>query len=135
VATVVRDQEDAGLDIVTDGNMWYDDYVGVIGSFCWYMYGTHRRIRTRTRAASIDGRRREKPGEALLDDWGGVHQQRSGHAWTDPAGRPFTITSRIREGSGESVRRAGPANLAWHVYFKHYKNAKELSFRAGADLQ
>ena len=22
---------------------------------------------------------------------------------------------------------AGPANLAWHVYFKHYKNAKELS--------
>ena len=18
--------------------MWYDDYVGVIGSFCWYMY-------------------------------------------------------------------------------------------------
>jgi 5-methyltetrahydropteroyltriglutamate--homocysteine methyltransferase len=22
---------------------------------------------------------------------------------------------------------AGPANLAWHVYFKHYKNAEELS--------
>ena len=35
---VIRDQEEAGLDIVTDGNMWYDDYVGVIGSFCWYMY-------------------------------------------------------------------------------------------------
>jgi methionine synthase II (cobalamin-independent) len=38
VATVVRDQEEAGLDIVTDGNMWYDDYVGSIGAFCWYMY-------------------------------------------------------------------------------------------------
>ena len=38
VATVIRDQEEAGLSIVTDGNMWYDDYVGVIGSFCWYMY-------------------------------------------------------------------------------------------------
>ena len=38
VAAVVRDQIDAGLDIVTDGNMWYDDYVGVIGSFCWYPY-------------------------------------------------------------------------------------------------
>src|SRR4026208_2217663 len=38
VATVIRDQETAGLDIVTDGNMWYDDYVGVIGSFCWYLY-------------------------------------------------------------------------------------------------
>ena len=23
---------------------------------------------------------------------------------------------------------AGPANLAWHVYFQHYKDAKELSF-------
>src|SRR5207249_8965744 len=23
---------------------------------------------------------------------------------------------------------AGPANLAWHAYFKHYKNARELSF-------
>ena len=22
---------------------------------------------------------------------------------------------------------AGPANLAWHVYFKHYKNAKDLT--------
>ena len=25
VATVIRDQEEMGLDIVTDGNMWYDD--------------------------------------------------------------------------------------------------------------
>src|SRR4026209_2683431 len=38
VATTIRDQEEAGLDIVTDGNMWYDDYVGVIGSFFWDMY-------------------------------------------------------------------------------------------------
>ena len=29
---VLRDQEDAGLDIVTDGQMSYDDYVGAIGS-------------------------------------------------------------------------------------------------------
>ena len=50
VATVIRDQEEAGLDIVTDGNMWYDDYVGVIGSFCWYMY---ERIRVRARASRI----------------------------------------------------------------------------------
>ena len=35
---VIRDQEEAGLDIVTDGNMWYDDYIGVIGAFCWYIY-------------------------------------------------------------------------------------------------
>src|SRR5678809_1104443 len=23
---------------------------------------------------------------------------------------------------------AGPVNLAWHAYFKHYKDAKELSY-------
>ena len=34
----IADQEEAGLDIVTDGQMCFDDYVGVIGSFCWYMY-------------------------------------------------------------------------------------------------
>ena len=34
----IHDQEEAGLDIVTDGQMCFDDYVGVIGSFCWYMY-------------------------------------------------------------------------------------------------
>ena len=32
VKTVIDDQIGAGLDIVTDGNMWYDDYVGSIGA-------------------------------------------------------------------------------------------------------
>ena len=35
---VIQDQEAAGLDIVTDGQMYFDDYMGAIGSFCWYMY-------------------------------------------------------------------------------------------------
>ena len=33
---VIRDQEDAGLDILTDGQMWFDDYHMGIGSFLWY---------------------------------------------------------------------------------------------------
>ena len=33
---VIRDQEDAGLDIVSDGQMWFDDYHMGIGSFLWY---------------------------------------------------------------------------------------------------
>ncbi len=36
VRTVLRDQELAGLDIVTDGQMWFDDYSMGIGSFLWY---------------------------------------------------------------------------------------------------
>ncbi|HTJ46042.1 MAG TPA: cobalamin-independent methionine synthase II family protein [Kofleriaceae bacterium] len=33
---VIRDQEEAGLDILTDGQMWFDDYSMGIGSFLWY---------------------------------------------------------------------------------------------------
>jgi 5-methyltetrahydropteroyltriglutamate--homocysteine methyltransferase len=36
VRTVLRDQEIAGLDIVTDGQMWFDDYSMGIGAFLWY---------------------------------------------------------------------------------------------------
>jgi 5-methyltetrahydropteroyltriglutamate--homocysteine methyltransferase len=33
---VIADQVDAGLDIVSDGQMWFDDYSMGIGSFLWY---------------------------------------------------------------------------------------------------
>jgi 5-methyltetrahydropteroyltriglutamate--homocysteine methyltransferase len=35
-SAVIRDQVDAGLDIVSDGQMWFDDYSMGIGSFLWY---------------------------------------------------------------------------------------------------
>ena len=71
---MIRDQEEAGLDIVTDGQMSYDDYVGVIGSFCWYMY---------ERIGGFEPAREPHPSEAgvegaydrvmaLIHDWGGV---------------------------------------------------------------
>src|SRR5438876_447466 len=50
----------------------YDDYVGVIGSFCWYMY---------ERIGGFEPSREEHPsykgaapsqGKEILDDWGGV---------------------------------------------------------------
>jgi len=34
--TVIKDQEEAGLDILSDGQMWFDDYNMGIGSFLWY---------------------------------------------------------------------------------------------------
>ena len=36
VRTVLVDQEQAGLDILSDGQMWFDDYSMGIGSFLWY---------------------------------------------------------------------------------------------------
>jgi 5-methyltetrahydropteroyltriglutamate--homocysteine methyltransferase len=128
VATVIRDQEDMGLDIVTDGNMWYDDYVGVIGSFCWYMY---------ERIGGFEHSREEHPsmvgapksaGKDILDDWGGVIN--SGPVTHGP----IRLADLYKIAAARSTRPvkvsvgAGPANLAWHVYFKHYKNAKDLSF-------
>src|SRR4029453_4436020 len=35
---VIKDQEEAGLDILTDGQMWFDDYHMGIGSFFWYWF-------------------------------------------------------------------------------------------------
>jgi len=128
VATVIRDQTEAGLDIVTDGNMWYDDYVGVIGSFCWYMY---------ERIGGFDPARNPHPsyltagpsqGKEVMDDWGGVIN--NGPVTHGPI-RLADLYKIAKKHSDRPVKvsvGAGPANLAWHVYFEHYKNAKELSF-------
>ena len=133
VAAVIKEQENAGLDIVTDGNMWYDDYVGVIGSFCWYLY---ERIpgfeQTRNPHPSVIGAG-PSVGKTFLDDWGGVvndgpvDKKADTLRWTDlyQIARAQT-TKPIKVSIG-----AGPANLAWHVYFNdksHYKNAKDLTF-------
>jgi 5-methyltetrahydropteroyltriglutamate--homocysteine methyltransferase len=128
VATVIRDQEEAGLDIVTDGNMCYDDYVGVIGSFCWYMY---------ERIPGFEAAREPHPLyvnadasqiHTIMDDWGGVVN--SGPVSRGPihlADLYKIATKHTKKPIKVSVG-AGPVNLAWHVYFKHYKNARELSF-------
>jgi len=127
VATIIRDQEEAGLDIVTDGNMWYDDYVGSIGAFCWYLY---------ERIPGFEPAREPHPSfvnaeasfsKAMFDDWGGVINstavKRGPIRWADLytiAAKHATVPVKVSVG-------AGPVNLAWHAYFNHYKNAKELS--------
>jgi 5-methyltetrahydropteroyltriglutamate--homocysteine methyltransferase len=128
VATVIREQQEAGLDIVTDGNMWYDDYVGVIGSFCWYMY---------ERIGGFEPSREPHPSyvnadasmvHTIMDDWGGVIN--SGPVTHGPIRLAdlYRIAAKHATAPVKVSVGAGPANLAWHVYFKHYKNAKELSF-------
>jgi 5-methyltetrahydropteroyltriglutamate--homocysteine methyltransferase len=133
VQTIIDEQEQAGLDIVTDGNMWYDDYVGVIGSFCWYLY---------ERIPGFDPARNPHPstqgadpsqGGTLLDDWGGVINNGPVDSapdtlrWTDLYG----IAKKAANKPVKVSIGAGPANLAWHVYFNessHYKTPKDLTF-------
>jgi methionine synthase II (cobalamin-independent) len=127
--SVIGDQQEAGLDIVTDGQMSYDDYVGVIGSFCWYMY---ERIPGFEHAkelhpSEIGAAVRTKEIE-LLSDWGGVVN--SGPVEHGPIRLVdlYKIASQFATKPMKVSVGAGPVNLAWHVYFEHYKDARELSY-------
>ena len=103
VATVIRDQESAGLDIVTDGNMWYDDYVGVIGAFCWYLY---------ERIDGFEAAKEEHPStvglternlpQEMLHDWGAVSPTRFGRR------PPASVISRPKSRRPVVTRDAWP---------------------------
>ena len=126
---VIRDQEDAGLDIVTDGQMSFDDQVGVIGAFCWYMY---------ERIGGFDPAKELHPSEVgaavrtkeieLLADWGGVVN--SGPVSEGPLRLTelYHIAERYATKPLKVSVGAGPVNLAWHVHFKHYKGPRDLSY-------
>ncbi len=127
--TAIHDQQEAGLDIVTDGQMYFDDYVGSIGSFCWYMY---ERIHGFEEAkephpSEVGAPVRTKDVE-LLADWGGVIN--SGPVKRGPMRLTdlYKIAARYATKPIKVSVGAGPINLAWHVYFQHYKDAKDLSF-------
>src|SRR5688572_32032549 len=64
----------------------------------------------------------------MLHDWGGVVNN-------GPVGNSRLRFADLYKVAKTHAHRpvkvsvgAGPANLAWHVHFKHYKDAKELSF-------
>jgi len=127
---IIQDQEEAGLDIVTDGQMYFDDYIGSIGSFCWYMY---------ERIPGFDPAKEEHPAAVdaatmtkeilLLSDWGGVVN--SGPIGEQAPLRLVDFYKLARRYATRPVKisvGAGPVNLAWHVYFKHYKDPRDLSF-------
>jgi 5-methyltetrahydropteroyltriglutamate--homocysteine methyltransferase len=133
--SVIDDQERAGLDIVTNGQMHFDDYGGAIGSFNWYWY---ERI----------------PGFETLKRHSPLNIQRDGGDESEVASFENTggtiVTSKVRAPEGgtglvemfqiakERAHRpvkysvgAGPGNLGFHVDYNHpqsvYKTAQELA--------
>jgi methionine synthase II (cobalamin-independent) len=124
----IQDQEIAGLDIVTDGQMYFDDIMGVIGSFCWYWYerlpGFQQAKEEHPTVAPGAERTKEV---ALLSDWGGVIND------GPVAPGPIRLADFYRAASVHATKPmkvsvgAGPINLAWHVYYNHYKGPQELS--------
>ena len=129
VRTVLKDQEEAGLDILTDGQMWFDDYGGGIGSFVWYWY---------ERLAGFSSSKHEHPrsaaGEGTADDrlrwneWGATAVV--GPVGPGPTRLPdlFTIAQRNTSRPIKMCVGAGPVNLGFHVYNKYYRNQRELAY-------
>ena len=56
------------------------------------------------------------------------HQQRPGRNSRLRFADLYKIAASTSDRPVKVSVGAGPTNLAWHVYFKHYKDAKELSF-------
>ena len=75
----IKDQELAGLDIVTDGQMHFDDYGGGIGSFVWYWYerlGGFTKAKLPNPLATRDrGERGRRPEPGGLDAQLGRHSR------------------------------------------------------------
>jgi hypothetical protein len=64
----------------------------------------------------------------IMDDWGGVINSGPVTHWPDSSRRSLQDCEQHSKVPVKVSVGAGPANLAWHVHFKHYKTPKELSF-------
>ncbi len=133
----IKDQELAGLDIVTDGQMHFDDYGGGIGSFVWYWY---ERLGGFTKAklpnplataieASEDG---DLSQAAWMHNWGGTAV--TGEVSRGIPGRLGEMYQSARKLTDKPIKvsvGAGPPNLTYHVDFNapgsKYKEARQLA--------
>jgi len=116
VRTVLRDQELAGLDILADGQMWFDDYAMGIGSFLWYWL------------ERIEGFSNEKlphPAQAhakgtdafALDEAGGVAVVGPIERGPIRMGHLYRIAQQNTERPIKACVGAGPVQLATLAHF------------------
>ena len=131
---VIKDQELAGLDILTDGQMWFDDYHMGIGSFLWYWL---------ERTEGFGNEKLPHPARAkakgrdvwALDEAGGVAVV--GEIKRGPVRMEliYRWAQRHTEKPIKACIGAGPVQLSTLAHFKAgpVKNRYELS-RALADV-
>ena len=136
----IKDQELADLDIVTDGQMHFDDYGGGIGSFVWYWYerlGGFTKAKlpnplARAIEASEDG---DLSQAAWMHNWGGT-------AVTEPVSRGIpgrlgemhSATRLLTDRPMKVSVGAGPPNLTYHVDYDHPNSAYSDPRRLAEDL-
>ncbi len=120
-AACIKDQEIAGLDIVTDGQMHFDEYGGAIGSFVWYWYerlgGFSKAKLPNPIAREIEkGENPDFSQAAWMHDWGGTSV--TGEVSQGiPArlGEMYQVARGLTDRPLKVSVGAGPPNLTFHV--------------------
>ncbi len=129
VRTVLRDQEQAGLDILTDGQMWFDDYGGCIGSFVWYWYERiHGFVPVKHSHPLVEGGNVSQNDAAWLTDWGATSVTDTVRRGPLRLADLYHIAQRNTHKPVRCSVGAGPINLTYHVHLEHYKTQKDLAY-------
>ena len=133
----IKDQELAGLDIVTDGQMHFDDYGGGIGSFVWYWYErlggfTKAKLPNPLARAIEQGDDPDMSQVAWMHNWGGtavtgeVSQGIPGRL-----GEMYEAAVQLTDRPLKVSVGAGPPNLTFHVDYNapgsKYSSAQALA--------
>jgi 5-methyltetrahydropteroyltriglutamate--homocysteine methyltransferase len=128
VRTILRDQELAGLDVLTDGQMWFDDYAMGIGSFLWYWLERIEGFGKEKLPHPARGKAKGRD-EWALDEAGGV-------AVDGPIARGpirmatlYRIAQRLTDRPIKACVGAGPVQLSTLAHFRGgpVKDRYELS--------
>jgi 5-methyltetrahydropteroyltriglutamate--homocysteine methyltransferase len=137
-AACIKDQEIAGLDIVTDGQMHFDEYGGAIGSFVWYWYerlGGFSKAKLPNpiaRAMEESGDTSDMSQAAWMHDWGGTAVTGEiSRGIPGRLGEMFDVARGLTDKPIKYSVGAGPANLTFHIDLKHpnsnYKSQREIA--------
>jgi 5-methyltetrahydropteroyltriglutamate--homocysteine methyltransferase len=137
----ITDQEEAGLDIVTDGQMHFDEYGGAIGSFVWYWYERLGGF-TKAKLPNPIAKGIEESGDASdlsqvawMHNWGGTAV--TGEVSRGIPGRLGEMYELARGLTDKPLKvsvGAGPPNLTYHVDLKVPGSRYDSPRRLAEDL-
>jgi 5-methyltetrahydropteroyltriglutamate--homocysteine methyltransferase len=117
VRTVVGEQESAGLDLCTDGQMWFDDYAMGIGAFFWYWF---------ERVGGFGHEKLEHPARSrttgkdafTLDESGGVAVRGPIERGPLHLAELYDIASGVAQRPIKACVGAGPLQLSTMAHFE-----------------
>ncbi len=116
VHAVIADQERAGLDVLTDGQMWFDDYTMGIGAFLWYWL---ERISGFEKAKLPHPAATKAKGTDVfaIDEVGGVALTGSVHRGPIRMTELYSIARRHTKRPVKACIGAGPVQLSTLVHY------------------